>query len=245
MCNLVMFFRNITICPITSTCLCIVLITYSTLQSKRRIEDYRCKFRSIFILLTWVVPIIVVSVSHILVLLGDGNMEESVDKDKYCLTKSMVHKLVMGFLVGIYELFTIVVSIIIIIKLRELSKYFVEKDLTRKVIWKITLYIIGLFVFLTIVMFETPLPFFAKIFPDGVYIVGRIALAIANPILLGLFVWNRQVQKQITQMFLCQKNSGYGESMLTKSSDIESTSTDGMKVELDMEFEKHNDSMNE
>ena len=246
MCNVVLFLRNVTICPITSTCLCIVLITYSTLQSKQKIEDNKFKFRLVFILLTWVFPTIVVTVSQLLQLNDDSSMDESYETEGFCLTKSMVHKVVMGCLVGLYELFTIVISIIIIIKLHELSKFFVEKELTKKVIWKICLYIIGILVFLGIALIESPLPYFRDLLPDGTFIVGRIMLAIANPVLLGLFVWNRQVQKRLTRMLLCQKSNNYDDSLI-RSTETESNNSEGMRVELDIEFGKqgNNDSSTE
>jgi hypothetical protein len=163
-----------------------------------------------------------------------GTEEEA----KFCLTTNMVHKVVMGCLIGLYEFVTIVISIVILFKLCELSKYFVEKDLTRKVMWKIISYIIGILVFLTSVMIETPLPYLRKVFPENTYIVGRILLAIVNPVLLGLFVWDRQVQKKLTRLLLCKGISNIDDSTITRGSELESSNSEGMKVELDIEFEK-------
>lgn len=234
MCNLVLFFRNLSMCPITSTCLCIVLVTYSTLQSKQKIESSSWKFRGVFLLLSWVIPIVVIIVNYA-VNRDMAGMEEGA---KFCLTTNMVHKVVMGCLIGAYELVTIVISIVILFKLCELSKYFVEKDLTRKVMWKIISYIIGILVFLTIVMIETPLPYFRKVLPENTYIVGRILLSIVNPVLLGLFVCDRQVQKKLTRLLLCKGISNVEDSTITKGSELESSNSEGMKVELDIEFEK-------
>lgn len=234
MCNLVLIFRNLSMCPITSTCLCIVLVTYSTLQSKQKIESSSWKFRLVFLLLSWAIPFVVIMVNY-LVNRDNAGMEEGA---KFCLTTNMVHKVVMGCLIGTYELVTIVISIIILFKLCELSKYFVEKDLTRKVMWKIISYIIGILVFLSSVMIETPLPYFRKVFPENTYIVGRIALAVLNPVLLGLFVWDRQVQKKLTRLLLCKGVSNIDDSTITRGSELESSNSEGMKVELDIEFEK-------
>lgn len=244
MCNLVLIFRNLSMCPITSTCLCIVLVTYSTLQSKQKSDDSRWKFRVVFLLLSWVIPFVVIIVNYY-VNRDMAGMEEGA---KFCLTTNMVHKVVMGCLIGAYELVTIVISIVILFKLCELSKYFVEKDLTRKVMWKIISYIIGILVFLTIVMFETPLPYFRKVLPENTYIVGRILLSIVNPVLLGLFVWDRQVQKKLTRLLLCKGISNVDDSTITRGSELESSNSEGMKVELDIEFEKqynHNESSDE
>ena len=238
-CKVVLIFRNCSILPLISSSACITVVTFLLLKKEHSLTQKSCLIRTIFILCSWVPPILsCIPLTNLNDFKYDNNVDPSYTPEFCNITcsvlfdKSSFPSIVISALYGVYALIAALFSVNIIYGICKLKKNETAEmsSLTNKIIARVIKYIIGMICFIVFHMFSVFQTFNKNKNYDKALPFAILVLCLMNPIMVYIFVWNNRFKMNFLSIYGCCRKDTKG---LVVDENFDDVNAENMEYELE------------